>query len=152
MKESKLTMSELYETDFALWLEQTAILLKKQDFHHLDLPNLIEEVESLGKSDKRAITSYLMRLCEHLLKMQYWASERERCWRGWKREVRSFRQRIKVILKDSPSLKNVLQENYLSAYHQGRNLFLDASELDKNLIPEAPQFTLEQALDENWFP
>lgn len=61
----------LYETDYQLWLDQTVVQLRTHDFNHLDLENLIEESEGLGKRDKRAIASYLMRLCEHLLKLKY---------------------------------------------------------------------------------
>jgi hypothetical protein len=142
----------LYDIDFQRWLDQTVIQLRAHDFNNLDLENLIEELESLGKSDKRAISSYLMRLCEHFLKLQYWESERESCFRGWKLEVANFRLQIQSILKDSPSLKNYLRENFVLEYRNGRKLFLNASELDSRLIPEEPGFTLEQALDEDWLP
>jgi Domain of unknown function DUF29 len=52
--------TSLYDTDYQLWLDQTVSQLKAQDFSQIDLENLIEEIESLGKSDKRAIASYLM--------------------------------------------------------------------------------------------
>ncbi|NEQ98692.1 MAG: DUF29 domain-containing protein [Cyanothece sp. SIO2G6] len=142
----------LYDTDFQCWLNQTVQQLRAQDFNNLDLENLIEEIESLGRSDKRAISSYLMRLCEHFLKLQYWESERERCFRGWRLEIVNFRIQIQSILKDSPSLENHLQENFLLAYKNGRKLFLNASDLDAHLIPLEPVFTLEQALDEDWLP
>jgi hypothetical protein len=71
---------------------------------------------------------------------------------GWKRKVANFRLEIKSILKDSPSLKHYLQSEFLTAYRNGRKLFLNASESDANLIPEQPWFNLEQALDEDWLP
>jgi len=83
------TMSKLYDKDFALWIQQTVRSLQIRDFQHLDLINLIEEVEGLGKSDKRGICNFLRRLCEHLLKIQYWESERE---------VWSFRFRMRHFL------------------------------------------------------
>ncbi len=142
----------LYDMDYQLWVEQTVAQLKTQDFSNLDLKNLIEELESLGRSEKHAISSYLMRLCEHLLKIQYWESEREPCWRGWKSEVRNFRLQIQEELDASPSLKPFLRDIFIKQYGNGRKLFLDASDLSEKLIPEAPQFTLEQALDEDWLP
>jgi hypothetical protein len=150
--EVKMKLASLYDTDYQIWLEQTLAQLRANDFGNLDLENLIEEIESLGKSDKRSISSYLMRLCEHLLKIKYWESERETCLRGWKLEVRNFRLQVRAILKDSPSLKNYLRENFLAEYQNGRKLFLDDSELDGTLIPEEPSFTVEQALDEDWLP
>jgi hypothetical protein len=146
----KVKPTSLYDADYQLWLDQTVAQLKAHNFSNLDLENLIEEIESLGKSDKRAISSYLMRLCEHFLKLRYWEAERENCFRGWKLEVANFRLQIQAILKDSPSLKNHLHENFELEYRNGRKLFLNASELNARLIPKEPDFTLEQALDEDW--
>jgi hypothetical protein len=144
--------SSLYDTDYQLWLTQTVAQLRAQDFSHIDLENLIEEIESLGRSEKHAISSYLMRLCEYLLKIKYWESERETCLRGWKREVLNFRLQIQEELGASPSLKSFLQDSFTKQYKNGRKLFLTASELSAALIPEEPNFTLEQALDEDWLP
>ncbi|WNN92025.1 DUF29 domain-containing protein [Gloeocapsopsis dulcis] len=142
----------LYETDYQLWLAQTLKKLQLGDFENIDLENLIEEVESLGRSDRHAASSYLMRLCEHLLKLTYWKSEREMCFRGWNLEITNFRIQIQEQLETSPSLKTFLQENFLKQYKNGRKLFLKASDLDYSLVPEQPCFTLEQALDEDWLP
>ncbi|WP_317134568.1 DUF29 family protein [Leptolyngbya sp. 7M] len=116
--EVKMNLAALYDRDYQLWLEQIVAQLKAQDFNNLDLDNLIEEIESLGKSDRRAISSYLLRLCEHLLKIKYWESERERCFRGWVLEINNFRSEIELILQDSPSLKPFLAENFPSAYRK----------------------------------
>jgi len=142
----------LYDTDYQCWLEQIVAQLRTRDFNDLDWENLIEEIESLGKSDKRAISSYLMRLCEHLLKLKYWQAERELCFRGWDLEVANFRLQIRAILQDSPSLRRHLDENFLVEYSSARKLFLKASKLDANLVPKESDFTLEQALDEDWLP
>ncbi|MBE9176375.1 DUF29 domain-containing protein [Synechocystis salina LEGE 06155] len=149
---TKTSHDTSYNEDYCLWLEQTAIALKNKDFSHLDLENLIEEIEGLGRSEKRSISSYLMRLCEHLLKIKYWQLEREQCFRGWKLEVQNFRLAIEAELEASPSLKPFLQDVFIKQYQNGRKLFLIASDLNKKIIPEKPDFTLEQALDENWLP
>jgi hypothetical protein len=81
----------LYDTDYQLWLIETAEQLRSRNFSGLDWENLLEEVEDLGRSEKNAISSYLRRLCEHLLKIKYWKSEREHCLRGWRIEVVNFR-------------------------------------------------------------
>jgi Domain of unknown function DUF29 len=150
--EVKVKTASLYDIDFQCWLDQTAAQLRAHDFHSLDLENLIEEIESLGRSEKHAMGSYLMRLCEHLLKVKYWESERGRCLRGWKCEVLNFRVQIQEMLETSPSLKPFLQDSFVKQYKNGRKLFLNASELDSRLIPEEPEFTLEQALNEDWLP
>jgi Domain of unknown function DUF29 len=150
--ELKTQLAALYDTDYQLWLEQTVAQLKSQHFSDLDLENLIEELTSLGKSDKRAIAGYWMRLCEHLLKIKYWRTEREHCFRGWDLEVTGFRLQIQNLLEDSPSLKKYLQDNFVLNYQTGRKLFLKASQLDAAVVPVEPEFTLEQALDADWLP
>jgi len=150
--ELHLKSASLYDTDYQLWLEQTTAQLRAHDFNSLDLENLIEEIESLGKSDKRAISSYLLRLCEHLLKLRYWESERELCFRVWILEINNFRSEIELILQDSPSLKPFLSEAFLSSYQKARKNILKTVELPFGFVPEEPDFTLEQALDEDWLP
>ena len=105
-------MSALYDRDFNLWIQKTASDLKSKDMDAIDWNNLIDEIEGMGKSERRALQSYLERLIEHLLKLKYWEAERERCQRGWKIEIIEFRSRIERILDDSPSLKNYLTQIY----------------------------------------
>ena len=142
----------LYEKDYYLWLEKTINLLENNQFSHLDLENLIEEISSIGKSEKRSLESYLTRLLEHLIKLVYWQSELEYNQRGWKNEIRSFRLRIQQIIEDSPSLKPYLSEIFLPCYQNARKLFLDLSGMAENLVSLAPICTIEQALNEDWFP
>lgn len=142
----------LYDQDYQLWLDETAAYLQSRNFDAIDLENLIEEIESLGRSDKRSLKSYLLRLCEHFFKLCYWGAERDRCFRGWSLEITNFRIRISTILEDSPSLRRYLEDNFLSQYQQARRIFLKASALDDTTIPEQPWFTLEQALDHDWLP
>ena len=145
-------LTTLYETDYQRWLTQTVSQLRSHDFKNLDLDHLIEEIESLGRSDKHALSSYLMRLCEHLLKIKYWESERDTCFRGWNREITNFRIQIQERLESSPSLKSFVHSNFTKQYENGRKLFLKASELDPATVPNDPCFTVEQALDEDWLP
>ncbi|MBE9113161.1 DUF29 domain-containing protein [Nodosilinea sp. LEGE 07298] len=149
---TQVNAPSLYDTDFLLWIETTATLLKNRRFDNLDLDNLIEEIESLGRSDRRAILSYLARLCEHLLKLKYWDAERQRCLRGWTIEVNNFRKEIHRLLKDSPSLNPDLLENFQTEYQDARDNVLIASGSAPNLIPEEPCFSLEQALEKDWLP
>jgi hypothetical protein len=145
-------MLSLYDVDYQIWLDKTLARLQSHDFENIDLDHLIEELSSLGKSDKNAISSYLLRLCEHLLKVKYWETERERSIRGWNLEILNFRIQIQEELEDSPSLSNFLQDNFPKQYKNARKLFLQASGLDKAIVPENPCFTLEQALEEDWNP
>jgi len=65
------TVSSLYEEDFALWIERTAQLLREHSFEEVDWENVIEEIESLVKSDRRALRSQIVRVLKHLLKLDY---------------------------------------------------------------------------------
>ena len=144
--------SDLYEKDYYLWIEKTISLLENHRFSDLDLENLIDEISSMEKSEKRSLESYLTRLLEHLLKLAYWQSELEYNQRGWKNEIRNFRLGIQQIIEDSPSLKSYLSEIFLPCYQNARKLFLDLSGMAENLVSLAPICTIEQALNEDWFP
>ena len=142
----------LYEQDYYLWLEKTINLLENNQFSHLDLENLIEEISSIGKSEKRSLESYLTRLLEHLLKLGYWQSELEYNQRGWKNEIRNFRRAIKKIIADSPSLQPYLIEIFNNSFQEARISFIELSGMAENLVSLAPICTIEQALNEDWFP
>ncbi len=144
--------SSLYDADFVRWTETTVALLKNRQFDSLDLDNLIEEIEGLGKSDRRATLSYLTCLCEHLLKTKYWDAERQQCLRGWSIEVNNFRREIHRLLQDSPSLRPYLLENFQSEYQDARDNVLIASGIAPNLISKEPIFSLSQALEKDWLP
>jgi hypothetical protein len=104
--------ARLYNQDFNLWLEQTAIAIKNQDVANMDWEGLLETIEDMGASEKRALRSYVKRLIEHILKLKYWESERQYNQKHWEKEIVNFREEIKDILKDSPSLNSYLEENY----------------------------------------
>ncbi len=144
--------TSLYEQDYLLWLEQVVERLRRKDLDGLDIPNLIEEIDDLGKSEKHAVASYLMHLCEHLLKLKYWDAERDRGFRGWTVEVANLRIQLQRRLKSSPSLKVDLENIFDSEYSNGRTRFLNASGLEAQRVPAQPWFDLKHALDHQWLP
>jgi hypothetical protein len=97
-----------YDRDYFEWSQEQSRFLKERKFALLDVENLAEEIESLGKSDRRKLESLFFRLLEHLLKRRYVGMQE--CYRGWDIEIRNFSREIQKILRDSPSLKNYLQE------------------------------------------
>ncbi|MFN5515140.1 MAG: DUF29 domain-containing protein [Cyanobacteriota bacterium] len=139
----------LYDADFNQWIEETAKTLKARNFGALDLENLIEEIESMGRSDKREIGNRLEVLIMHLLKWRYQPSKQTNSWRL---TINEQRRAIRRILKDSPSLKPYLQGNLGDFYQDARECASDETELEKqNFPPECP-FTQEQILDPDYFP
>lgn len=113
------TTSSLYETDFALWTEQTVELLRERNFKEVDWENVIEEIESLGRSEKHALESQLTRVIMHMLKWDYQPERRSNSWRG---SIVEGRTQIRRLLKASPSLKpylnNIFAECYRDAVEQ----------------------------------
>ena len=139
----------LYETDFNLWIEQTVKQLKTGQLNELDLTNLIEEIDSMGRSDKREIRNRLEVLIMHLLKWQY---QPEKQTVSWTSTINEQRRAIRRILKDSPSLKPYLRDNLNECYQEARK---DAAKETKLLIlifPVDCPFSPEQILDSDYFP
>ena len=149
LKQSQIS---LYDTDYNLWLEETVKQLQAQDFDAIDWENLIEEIASLGRSEKRRIESLLTRLFEHLLKLAYWESEKEYSKGHWEAEIFNFRKQINKELKASPSLKRYLTTVFDECYLDGRDIASKRSQLPLDTFPTSPIGNVEQILDEHWLP
>ena len=108
------TALTLYDQDYLLWTEDTVNQLRNKNFYRLDLVNLIEEIEDLGKSQKRELKSRLGELLEHILKRTY--IDMPDCYRGWVESVDKQRIGLRRLLKDSPSLKPYLLEVFDEVY------------------------------------
>ncbi|MBW4536147.1 MAG: DUF29 domain-containing protein [Pleurocapsa minor HA4230-MV1] len=136
-----------YEEDYYLWTQTMVENLKNKDYLKVDWDNLIEEIDDMGKSQKRAVESLLLRLTEHLLKLKYWETEKERNKKHWQSEVVNFRVLLRKRLKESPSLKANLAEMYVE-------ILLDSKRSVGKLfdLPETIDLSLTQVLDEDWFP
>lgn len=146
------SIQSLYDQDYQLWLESTIEQLRQGEFSSVDWENLIEELETMGRSDKRAIKSLLTRLFEHLLKIVYWDTERAYNCNKWKSEITTFRVQIKELLKDSPSLKPYLIEVFDECYQNAREIIALLMGCKIEAFSPKPIATLEQVLDNNWFP
>lgn len=139
----------LYEQDYYCWLEQTALLLRQRAFSQINLENLIEEIEDMGRSEKRAMESNLRVVLVHLLKWKYQPQQRCGSWRG---SIAEHRIRIRKALHESPSLKNYLLEVFAETYRDAIVVASQETELESSVFPPACEWTVEQTLDESWFP
>jgi hypothetical protein len=142
----------LYETDYNLWVLETAAKLKSRDLDALDWENLIEEVEDLSRGIKHELQNILRNLFDYLLRLAYWDSERKNNLGNWRGDIAEFRLQIKWELKTSPSLKSYCQEIFAECYQDGRELASIRSQLPLSTFPEQPIATLEQILNEDWLP
>ncbi|MFM5983193.1 MAG: DUF29 domain-containing protein [Sphaerospermopsis kisseleviana] len=111
------TKTNLYEQDFYLWIETTAQHLRKGDFTEVDLGNLIEEIESMGRSEKRELKSRLIVLLMHLLKWHYQPEKRSASWQSTITEQRIC---LEELLEDSPSLQPLFTELFADCYNKAR--------------------------------
>lgn len=142
----------LYDQDYYLWLKTTINQLRANQFSQVDLENLLEELETMGRSEKHKIENLLVKLFEHLLKLQFWQEERERNQGHWKGEIMAFRRQINKQLKTSPSLKPYILEIFDECYEDARKEASARSQLPLETFPVISIGSLEQILDENWFP
>ncbi len=144
-------MASDYDTDFFEWTQHQAAALAAGHVSELDLANLAEEIESLGKRDRRGLRSRLKVLVMHLLKWRY-QPERRQTGHSWWSTIRTQRRDIDLILDDSPSLRRQVQDMIEADYAAMR---LDASGetgLSLETFPEMCPWTVEQVLDETFWP
>ncbi|MFB2938415.1 DUF29 domain-containing protein [Aerosakkonemataceae cyanobacterium BLCC-F154] len=139
----------LYDRDFYLWIEETLRLLREGKLAEIDIANLIEEIEDMGKSQKQAVRSNLIVLLMHLLKYKYQPEKRSG---SWKYTIREHRRRLIEAFEDSPSLRNYLAEVFDKCYQNARKEAADETELPLHIFPSESPFTPEQTLDEDFLP
>ena len=142
-------MNETYFTDFSHWIGQTAQLLRERRWQEIDVTNLIDEVEDLGKSERRGIASQLTRLLLHLLKWQYQPQRRSDSWLD---SITDARTQIDLAIKDSPSLKGYPAEQLEECYNRARRQATTQTKLETSLFPETCQYPLALVLTEDWLP
>ncbi len=137
----------LYDKDFFKWTKAQAGLLKKGNFNELDIFNLIEEIESLGRNDKRSLYSHAIILLMHLLKQKY-QSGKQIDSNSWKNSITNASREIRLLIKDSPSLKNELLKIYSEAYEDARHDASEESGLPLETFPETCPWTIEERFPE----
>ncbi len=146
-------MPSLYDTDFTAWAEQTAQLLREARFADIDMPALIEEIDGLARSDRKAIYSQLKRLLFHLLKMAYFSDHHyKRAGAGWKRTVVSARHEIEESITDSPSLAYYPATRLSDAYDKVRREAGVLPGFPHDAVPESCPWSIEQVLDPDFCP
>ena len=138
-----------YDEDFALWSAEQAALLRDGRLDGLDRENLAEEIESLGRSDRREIERRLKVLLVHLLK---WRFQPERQKGGWKATIRGQCVEIAKIIRDSPSLRRYPADALDDEYRTARADAADETGLPEDAFPAACPFTIEQILDPDFLP
>jgi Domain of unknown function DUF29 len=139
----------LYEQDFYAWTQEQAQFLQLKQWDKIDLLNLIEEIESLGKRERAELRNRLSLLIGHLLKWHYQASKRSR---SWLMTVRVQRRDTQALLEDNPSLKSYFEEALQKSYESGRDLAVKETNLAIKTFPVNCPYTLAEILSDRFYP
>ena len=136
-----------YETDFYGWTQQQAKFLRTKQIKQIDWNNLAEELEDMGRSEKRQLESRLEVLIMHLLKWQFQPNLRSR---SWQLTIKEQRLRLEKLLKENPSLKSNLKEIKDKIYP----LAIISAEKETGLstFPEICPYDLNQIFSSEFFP
>jgi len=148
-----LPPADLYERDYYTWTQEQARALREHRLEELDWTNVAEEIEDLGKREKRALRSQLIRLVSHLIKFAY---ARDVMWtnnsRGWELSIRGARREALMYLDENPGLRPHVPQIFQSAYGSARLEVMKTLRLPDSAIPEAPPWALDEILDDAFLP
>lgn len=133
--------TNLYEIDFHAWTLEQSHLLKNGDLQNLDIVNLVEEIESLGKQQRQELRNRLGILIGHILKWEYQPEKRSKSWRV---TIIIQRREIETLLLDNPSLKPYLSEAIDRGYKAGLDLVVLETNLDYLDLPQECLYTTSQ--------
>ena len=147
-----------YESDFYAWTQEQAAALRRLGAAGANLPldweNIAEEIDSMGRSERAALRTSLMRVLEHLLKLEYSPAPGPRA--GWKRSAIEHRLRLPDILAENPSLAPQLPDLMRAAWEMARELaaqsLVDFDGVDTDILPTDCPYTMEQVSDRSWLP
>ena len=142
-------MRTLYNSDFYAWTQEQARLLKETKWDLVDVVNLIEEIETLGRQERKELRNRFGVLIGHLLKWQYQPKNRSNSWLA---TIREQRRKIEMLLQESPSLQPHLEEALQTGYEDGVDLAVRETNLSYETFPETCSYTLEQVIEAKFLP
>ncbi len=138
-----------YEQDFYKWAILNAKLLKESQWSKIDAENIAEELESMGKRDKRQLVNRLIVLLMHLLK---WEFQQEKRSRSWKSSIIEQRRRIAQLLEDSPSLYNEINNKMNYIYNAAVEQAVSETGIELNTFPATCPYSIKQILEDDYYP
>jgi len=143
-----MTAITRYDTDFYAWTEEQIHMLRARRFDALDLIHLIEEIDDLGKREKRSLSSHLGVLLGHLLKWRCQPDYPHK--KSWRATIHTQRRAVLKLLRDNPSLKPMLTELIAESYPDAMDLVVAETPLDYDALPRICPWTEEQILGDFW--
>jgi hypothetical protein len=139
----------LYDRDFYAWATEQAALLRAGDLSAADIEHIAEEIDSMGRSEKRELVSRLTVLLTHLLKWRYQPALRGKSWRL---SIEEQRDKLSYHLRDDPSLKAKLDEAGADAYHFVLVEAERETDLPRSTFPTACPWAVAQIMDADFWP
>ena len=138
-----------YDKDFYSWTQEQAELLKHGRFSELDIDNLIEEVESMGRSEKRELESRLTILLLHFLQWKY---QEVRRGRSWQLSIDEQRVQFEKTLNENPGLKPALDQIIKDAYKLAVIKAARETKISKSVFPECCPWNLALFIEDGFYP
>lgn len=145
----RIQKEQEYEKDFYAWTIHNAQLLRKRKLSEIDIENIAEEIESMGKSEKRELINRLIVLMAHLLK---WKLQKVRRSKSWTITIKNQRVELNDLLEESPSLKKEMEEKFKHAYERAIGMAAEQTGIDEETFPKKPPFTLKECLKSSYLP
>lgn len=142
-------MTSLYEHDFHAWANEQAALLRSGRLSEADIAHIAEEIESMGRSEKRELVGRLTILLLHLLKWQFQPGLRSASWEA---SIKVQRITLKRHLIDNPSLEPAIPEAVTDAYQIGRIEAAVETKLAEKDFPQFYPWNFEQIMDPDFWP
>lgn len=146
---ARTAAAKLYESDYYTWALTQAKALRRGCFKDLDLPNLVDEVEDMAKSQERELRSRLTVLLTHLLKWAYEPGVRSKSWRL---TIKEQRLQAKELLGENPGMKPKARQVLAKAYRSSRLEAAKETPLEEEDFPSTCPWTWEQATDDGFWP
>ena len=148
-KTLKPASASLYDEDFAVWTAETARLLRAGRFDEVDIEHVAEEIEDMGKRDKRELHSRLTVLILHLLK---WKWQPEKKSASWGATIVTQRAELRRLFRQSPSLKAKVQDAVEDVYSDAIEGVTVETGLPARTFPRKCPFSPDQILDREFLP
>jgi len=141
---NKKEIEALYDKDFFLWITSHIDLLKKKKWDLIDIEHLIEELDSMGKSEICSLASLFGILFAHLYKWDHFPKSRSKSWIN---SIEYSQEEINRLLNKQPSLKSKLNEAIEDGWSYAKKILIDDTNIDYRLLPKECPYSFEEAIN-----
>jgi hypothetical protein len=144
-----MSNQQLYDQDFYAWANEQAGLLRSGRLAEADIEHIAEEIETMGKGEKRELVNRLAVLLLHLLKWQH-----QPVFRGtsWRLTIEEQRNRLEDHLADNPSLKSSLSETIANAYRLAVLGAARETGMERSAFSTVCLWSIQQVMDPAFYP